>query len=96
MPDWMHEEAKRQQELKERERRFVEEQEQRREQRRREELQGELEEHLRQRGMRYQDHTGLTPTRAQLRRWQEEYVDAQEIVYEAEAQQRRDNFDPVY
>jgi hypothetical protein len=70
---------------------FVTEKEQRREQRRREAAQGELEEHL-----RYQDLTGETPSRALLARWRDEYADEQEIVHEAERQQRRDNFDPVY
>jgi hypothetical protein len=31
-----------------------------------------------------------------LARWRDEYADEQEIVHEAERQQRRDNFDPVY
>jgi hypothetical protein len=75
---------------------FVTEKEQRREQRRREAAQGELEEHLRRRGERYQDLTGETPSRALLARWRDEYADEQEIVHEAERQQRRDNFDPVY
>jgi hypothetical protein len=92
----MWEEAQRQRELRDRERRFVEEQEARREQCRRDAAQSELEEYLRQRGQRYQDLTGETPSRATLARWRDEYVDEQELVRQAEREQQREGFEPVY
>jgi hypothetical protein len=96
MTERMHAEARQQQELKERERRFLEEQEQRREQREREQKQADLEAYLRQRGERYQDTTGETPSQKLLAEWRDEYAAEREAEHEIETQQRRDNYDPVY